>query len=543
MHVTPDWVVHVPIAKAVTAQDGALIVEGIASDESVDLEAEIVKASGLADTIQLLQERGVLTWDHGKVNIGRVLEARLIPRAQAQERFPELKNWFGRDFVGDKVFYLKAAVDPPPPEGEPVPADLVNARLGLLNGHRLGFSLEGARLRRGAAEGPDGRLYPSAEQVLITKVSLCSSPMNTNSVVRLAKSLSAALAAPGEEGVPTVVMAKAITAGTGTDHAAFAGGRALVPESLHGADVWYCPRCALGRRVSPEEEQPRCPICGNELLPLHKDSVRKAVGNPLDRIAAQLPCTEGSSDMRKPTERSQGVEDRGSAIAKGLKLFRQALGMLDKAAAAPDDDDVDVGTDLDAEDDEDDVDVNIDLDDEDEDEDNASAEDVPSEQELDEILDEIDELEGADEGEDEDDEDKEVKKSVIDRLQADPALAPVLNADEAFRTVLAAFEAHIDARFARMEKALVAVTEANASVAKGLQASVQEQGAAPSGARYRVLSKGLPGSQEAQDIITKAIRAEVISPERAGGLRKRVRKGDEAAHREVQRLKQQLSAT
>ena len=333
--VTPDWLLYLPVAKAVELADGRLEIEGIASDESVDLEAEIVKASGLLDTLPILEERGVIDWDHGRI-IGVVDKARLIPVEEAQKRFPELKEWFGRDYQGRWVFYLHGWIDAPLPD-EPENKALLDARHALKSGHRLGFSVSGGRVRRGQTKGPDGRVYPSTEQAVLTRVALTPCPINTNTVARLAKSLSAALQEPAGDEPVVVVAPDVVTAGGGTDHAEFTDGRAVTRESLHGAvedTLWTCPVCALGRRTATRQRQPpTCPVCGGEMVRVRRrrrgGPVRKGL-SPLSSIAHNLAAQEDGN-----------MSDIWHDLQKGVAHLAQLLGIAKGALDIEDEEEPD----------------------------------------------------------------------------------------------------------------------------------------------------------------------------------------------------------
>jgi len=52
-----DFLIEFPLLKAVERDDGAIEVEGVASDEGLDLESEIVKASGWLDGLAELRDK------------------------------------------------------------------------------------------------------------------------------------------------------------------------------------------------------------------------------------------------------------------------------------------------------------------------------------------------------------------------------------------------------------------------------------------------------------------------------------------------------
>lgn len=569
---TPQWRLYMPMWKAVQADDGRLWIEGIASDESVDLENEIVKASALQDSIRILCERGQIDWDHGRV-IGGVEKAGLLPAEEALLRFPEVREWFGRDYTGRHVFWLRGWLDPPP-EGEPANADLLDARHAVKSGHRLGFSLAGGRLKRGQSQGPDGRIYPSTEQAIITKVALTPCPINTSTVARLAKSLSAAMAEPdGDE--PVWVIAKGIaggggglTAGTGTDHATFAGGRSLTPESLHGQvedTLWSCSLCATGAKCGPDDDTPpRCRVCGGEMV--RKDRPRRAIRkglSPLQRIAHDLSTEEDDTmALEEATEKL-----RKSVFGTLARVFGKAAELDDEDLEDIEDDVVDLAEEVEeageppadevpGEDEEGDLPLGV------EDE----ADEAPTEGDVDDVLAELEDAEDAvpdlygDEDEDfEDDEDEEdedamppVRKSLKDWLaeaEDGPETVEVLEAEGLLDGVLGAFEKSIGTRLDAQDEAIAATMEAAGQIVEMLGAvaealpdmrkSVQEAeeaeerrqaaiGAIPAGTRVRKSVKdGDPvhTPAELENRITKALQGNLIGLTESGALRVNVRGG------------------
>ncbi len=569
-----DWLLYLPIAKAVQAADGRLEIEGIASDESVDLENEIVKASGLESTLRILEERGVIDWDHGR-HIGQIDKAALIPVEEAQERFPELNEWYGRDYRGRKVFYLHGWIDAPV-EDEPENRDLLDARHALKAGHRLGFSVSGGRLKRGEARGEDGRIYPATEQAVLTKVALTACPINTNTVARVAKSLSAAMQTPPDPSEPVMVVTKGLTAGGGTDSAAFTGGRAMTPESLHGGledTLWGCRTCATRDTTKKKSDTPpRCRVCGGEMVRMDRReqrAVRKGL-SPLQRIALDLTTEE---DVTMVTM----LEKAADKLAKSA--LGKLIGVLGKAAELDEEDVEDIAEEVEdvtdelgdlgeeaaeaegdeegfppEEGDDDGLDGEPPLGVEDEDE------QAPSKAEADEIiaaLEDAEDIPDLGEGDTEDEEEDDMKrrggmmKSVAEALGeaegGDEVLA-VLDAEGLLDGVLGSFAKSIEARLDAQDEALAALMETQAalgdllgpqieevrkSVQEVEQAEVERRkalGARPAGTKlHKSPNEGEAAfdPDELGDRITKGLRDEgcALGMEDAGAMRVLLRKG------------------
>lgn len=569
-----EWLLHFPIAKAVEDDDGRLWVEGIASDESVDLQNEIVKASGLEGTLNLLEERGVFNWDHGKATIGRPTQCSLMDAEEARKRFPELKEWFDRDFVGDKVFYLKGYVDPPA-EGEQPSEDLHNARHALLHGHPIGFSLEGGRLQRGAVKR-NGVTYPSTEQAVLTKVAITNCPINKNSVARLAKSLSAAMQDDAEGDGPVVVLAKGLSAGSGTDSSSFTGGRAMTPESLHDTledTIWTCRKCATSLRVpagddDDDAQPPRCRVCGGETV--RRYDFRKSL-DPLSRIAFDLDATTEETTMSTRLENARAavgdalgdfaksVDPRN--VIKGLSILGKGLDLDDEEAEDIDEALEDVGDEMaDAMDEEG---VPEDMPEDPGDEPALGVEDdedvPPSEDETDAILAELDEAEDAvpdldeedDEYEDEDEEDEPMRKSVEELMQeADPENYAVLDAEGLIDGVIGPFAKSVEGRIDDLEEALADNLTATAGLIELVKPLVGELpdvrksveqveeaeqkrrealGAMPAGSRFAKSAKDSDPDLEPAELqsrIQKCVRSDKLTVRQANVMDRRVRSGD-----------------
>jgi len=547
----PDWVFYVPMAKATVDDDGRIWVEGIASDESVDLENEIIKGSGLTDTIQLLETRGIFNWDHGKTPVGRITKAGLIDRAVAEKYFPEIKDQLGGVLVGDKAFYLKGWVDPPS-EDEVPHEDLISTRHALKQGYPLGFSLQGGRVAQGQTQAPDGTVHPATERAFITKVAIAPFPINTHSYARIAKSLSEAVScAEGGCDLPVVVVAKALIAGAGTEHADFGGGRAMTPESLHGAletTTWGCPKCGK-ETVGRVGTAPTCPEC-------HVKMVAQKVTKAVDAHTAG--GTSAAQD--------KGADKMARQKGRILKSLLSDLAAIFTKAAKIDDEEE--GVEEEVEDVEEELSEVSELT---QGEAEGEDEEPPTDEELEEMLAEPGTPELEEEGEEEEqrpprkvrkavdetaegeqeeeeqeqeaeveDDEEEVSKSVSEFLAEDEDLGPVIEAEPAFRAVLEEFDTRQQETAQDLMKAITTLAEGLTgrmdALEEHLGAREHEEGSKPQPGGYRPVTKGLPGGEtpdldpeEVSSKITKAVKARRISAEEATVLRKAVANGTDMA--------------
>lgn len=268
--VNMRWAAIVPIRKSVLNDDGSIAVDGIASDSSLDLQNEKVPQDLLEKSLPYLSQWGKLNWDHGKDDIGDVFEARRISADEAAQEFGLTVDPGGGTYIKGRIYPLGDAAL--------APEDLKTAHHRCQVGARLGFSLEGAAIRKSTGE---------IQAVLANRVALCPQAVNLNAVARVCKSLSEffsgetgetqpednveqnpdalilcptlkAIEATPEEpeeepghcvrvskGLWQAVFKAAMAAGSGVNAAEFTGGRALQREHLGKKlqQITKCPNC------------------------------------------------------------------------------------------------------------------------------------------------------------------------------------------------------------------------------------------------------------------------------------------------------------
>lgn len=173
-----------PLNKGVEDGTGMIHIEGVFTDESVDLEKMIVKSSENPGAFSLV-EKGLLklNYNHGKEIVGDVTELKLIPARDACEMYP---TQGGCKTVG-MVGILKARIFPLVPEsGE----DLRNVRQLAKNfikfASPVGFSIQGGA--QSVRKGMDGgKPISIAVPSIIPLISITPCPVNTSTFM-LAKS-------------------------------------------------------------------------------------------------------------------------------------------------------------------------------------------------------------------------------------------------------------------------------------------------------------------------------------------------------------------
>ena len=176
-----------PLNKGLEDEDTGMIhIEGVFTDESVDLEKMIVKSSENPNAFSLVK-KGLLklNYNHGREIVGDVTELKFISARDACEMYP---TQGGCSTVG-MVGILKARIFPLLPEsGE----DLRNARQLAKNfikfASPVGFSIQGgAQSIRKAVK--NGKEISIAVPAIIPLISITPCPVNTSTFM-LAKSFS-----------------------------------------------------------------------------------------------------------------------------------------------------------------------------------------------------------------------------------------------------------------------------------------------------------------------------------------------------------------
>ena len=169
-------------------EDGSFYVHGIASDPSLDLQGEQVNQDAVLSHADYLKSWGKLNWNHGRTDIGDIVEVRRITPEEAAKEF-------GRQLEGDGT-YLKARIYPIA-DAALAPEDLKTAHHRAQAEARMGFSLQGQLRKVG------NTVYPTA----IWQTALCPQPVDVNTIaVPLAKSLQEAWQASEEPVTPQVMV-------------------------------------------------------------------------------------------------------------------------------------------------------------------------------------------------------------------------------------------------------------------------------------------------------------------------------------------------
>jgi len=187
----PDFEIYFNMLKAISAEDGRVYIAGVASDPSLDLDGEVVDASGFPLGVDYLKKWGKFNWNHatglGAV-IGNVTNAGFISKSAAKSKYGVDINGTGVEIEG----WL------PPLSLEPDNPYLKEFHRMAKSGYKLGFSMHGRYAGKRMDTTDDGREVLVATPGFVSQVAITPGPKNSNAVC-LVKSLSAAIT-PREHG-------------------------------------------------------------------------------------------------------------------------------------------------------------------------------------------------------------------------------------------------------------------------------------------------------------------------------------------------------
>lgn len=182
--------------KSANAAD--MLICGMATlDDTIDLDQQLLQVSGVIDSLAYLEKFGKLNWNHG---------------SDPDDILGEITKAVIRKALGKRGLYIEVKLNPRS-------AKAVEAYRLLKGGARFGFSVQGVTLRLSKATY-NGFPVEKIDEAFVSQVALTGEPKNYNTFAQILKSLR-----PG-------AIDKALTAGTGTNSAAFTGGRSLTKENL-----------------------------------------------------------------------------------------------------------------------------------------------------------------------------------------------------------------------------------------------------------------------------------------------------------------------
>lgn len=198
----------IPLSKSIsTGANGSRKIHGVASDEKIDADVELVKASGKPGILDYLRDAGVLNYDHRHTPVGYVTGAEFLDKSVAAQMY-------GKPIEGTAV-RIEGEIHPLLGNGRD-PADLEEVHRLIDCGHPLFFSIQGTRERQ--TRGADGVV--TTIPGIISQVAITTQPKNTNAVCVLAKSMGEVLnqwISPSGETSEAVAVVQETVPGDGAD--------------------------------------------------------------------------------------------------------------------------------------------------------------------------------------------------------------------------------------------------------------------------------------------------------------------------------------
>ncbi len=181
----------IPIVKATPhADSGGIEHMGIISDESLDLQGDVVPQDLLEKSFPYLERHGKFNWDHKKEDIGDVHRVRRMTPDEVLAEFGVAVEKSGTAVSGNIYPLVDIALAPP---------DLVTAHHRMRADARLSYSLDGVAVKKGSGE---------FASMFVSRLAICPQPINTSSFCKVVtKSLSGALEHVGvsDEELPDVL--------------------------------------------------------------------------------------------------------------------------------------------------------------------------------------------------------------------------------------------------------------------------------------------------------------------------------------------------
>lgn len=270
-----DIEIYLELQKShVDKKTGRIWVHGVATDNSVDFQNDIVQLSQIGTNLSILNRGwGKFNFEHHKEKIGEITKVAFISPEEAFTKY-------GIQCVGT-VLELEGfvyAVTDKTPEN----SDVREVHKLIDAGARLGFSLQGGIVQRIKVTGKDGKVYNVAVPSFVNLCAITTQPVNMNTIcLPFAKSLAAVLcegglseeqwAATGSDNklAPMLFMGDA----AGVDELlksvissalASTGGQALVGALGGDAVRLGAVDDSLNDSTHPKPTENSCPGCGND---------------------------------------------------------------------------------------------------------------------------------------------------------------------------------------------------------------------------------------------------------------------------------------
>lgn len=178
--------------------DFEMRIHGMATlDDTIDLDQQLLQTTGVIDSLAYLERFGKLNWNHG---------------CNPDDILGEITTAQIRKALGKRGLYIAVLLNKKQKKSR-------DAYRLMAGGARFGFSVQGVTLQLSKGTH-NGHPIEKVDEAFVSQVALTGQPKNYNTFAEILKSIT------------PCAIDKALTAGSGTDHAAFQGGRALTKESM-----------------------------------------------------------------------------------------------------------------------------------------------------------------------------------------------------------------------------------------------------------------------------------------------------------------------
>ncbi|HEY0075547.1 MAG TPA: hypothetical protein VGB77_15725 [Abditibacteriaceae bacterium] len=287
-----DIEIYLELQKShVDKETGRIWVRGIASDNSVDFQNDIVEISKIGTSLSILNRGwGKFNFEHHDEKVGEITKVAFIT---PQEAFAK----YGVECTGT-VLELEGFIYAVT-EKTPEKSDVRELHKLIDVGARLGFSLQGGIVQRIPVKGKDSKTYMVAVPSFVNLCAITTQPVNMNTIcLPFAKSLAAVLCEGGLSEAEWSMVDEANHSANGVNKPApllFMG------DGFGNGSVDALIKSAVGAALSSSGGQALVGALGG-------DSIRsgavdaKATGTVVDEAATGSQCSRCNCAVTKATK-------------------------------------------------------------------------------------------------------------------------------------------------------------------------------------------------------------------------------------------------
>ncbi len=193
----------------VDKKTGRIWVRGVATDNSVDFQNDIVQISQIGTNLSILNRGwGKFNFEHHDEKVGEITRIAFISPAEARAKYGVECSGTVLELEG----FIYAVTDKTPEK-----SDVREVHRLIDVDARLGFSLQGGIVQRIPVQGKDGKTYKVAVPSFVNLCAITTQPVNMNTIcLPFAKSLAAVLCEGGLSEAEWAVVSEASEADGGT---------------------------------------------------------------------------------------------------------------------------------------------------------------------------------------------------------------------------------------------------------------------------------------------------------------------------------------